>query len=77
MCSGSEAGSYLRLIDFCMAQVAVAAVNAAVSMRKLEAPELQKTYIVMDEGERAGAVGRLSPKPHTLNPEPCTLHPEP
>ena len=43
------------------AQVAVAAVNAAVSMRKLEAPELEKTYIVMDEGERAGAVGRLSP----------------
>ncbi|KAJ1474300.1 hypothetical protein T484DRAFT_3645222 [Baffinella frigidus] len=37
------------------AVVAVAAVNAAVSMRKLEAPEVLKTYIVMDDG-RTGVV---------------------
>jgi len=37
------------------AAIAAAAVNAAVSMRKLEAPDVDKTYIVKDK-ERQGAV---------------------
>lgn len=55
-------------------QVAVAAVNAAVSMRKLEAPEVLKTYIVMDDG-RTGVVRRPSPRPKTLRPKPANHKP--
>ena len=37
------------------AAIAVSAVNAAVSMRTLEAPEVSKTYIVKDDA-RQGSV---------------------
>lgn len=37
------------------AAIAVSAVNAAVSMRTLEAPEVDKTYIVQDSS-RQGSV---------------------
>jgi len=54
MCSGPEAGSYLRLIDFCIPQVVV---RARYYFPALWLPPSTLKYT-------------LNPKPYALNPKP-------
>jgi len=65
MCSGSEAGSYLRLIDF---------VYSILGLRVIKKRRKKKHGAGNSEGLRQRA---SHPSPYTRHLTPCTLHPTP
>ena len=63
MCSGSEAGSYLRLIDLCITQLDLVGVDGARAQDRARAPPEGRGRVRADRG---GEVLRLEAHPVVL-----------
>jgi len=78
MCSGSEAGSYLRLIDSCITQLKA----QGPSRTSNESPEEEEVGCRVQtwyapRPRTLMCVSTLHPTLYTLHPTPYTLHPTP
>ena len=76
MCSGSEAGSYLRRIDCCITQLKAQGPSRTCN----ESQEKDKcAHSTFSHGVNTPhpALQTLNPRPQPLNPESQTLNPEP
>ena len=79
MCSGTEAGSYVRRIDSCITQLQAQGPSRTCNESK-EEEEARRDAALCDHVSAQTlnpTPSTLNPKPYALNPKPYTLHPTP